>query len=64
MSGTVEAAVGGGISKYKAAFLTTDYIDTHPDDVVLVNQLKSTIVQLVSVKMSKSVAGACYASTY
>ncbi|EDV94993.1 dedicator of cytokinesis protein 1 isoform X2 [Drosophila grimshawi] len=43
LNGIVDPAVMGGFAKYEEAFLTDEYLEQHPDDKELVEELKELI---------------------
>lgn len=58
INGIVDPAVMGGSGKYEDAFLTADYLEEHPDDKDLVEELKDLIasqIPLLEIGMSLTV---------
>ncbi|KAM7361679.1 dedicator of cytokinesis protein myoblast city isoform 1-T2 [Cochliomyia hominivorax] len=47
INGIVDPAVMGGFSKYEDAFLTSDYLDEHPNHKELVDELKDLIASQI-----------------
>ncbi|KAA0188812.1 hypothetical protein HAZT_HAZT001525 [Hyalella azteca] len=48
LNGIVDAAVMGGIANYEKAFLQDAYLEAHPEDAELLDQLKALIRDMVS----------------
>lgn len=58
INGIVDPAVMGGSGKYEDAFLTAEYLEEHPDDKDLVEELKDLIasqIPLLEIGMSLKV---------
>ncbi|KAH8388441.1 hypothetical protein KR093_006384, partial [Drosophila rubida] len=47
LNGIVDPAVMGGFAKYEEAFLTDEYVEQHPDDKELVEELKELIAMQI-----------------
>lgn len=47
LNGIVDPAVMGGFAKYEEAFLTNEYLEQHPDDKELVEELKELIAMQI-----------------
>ncbi|XP_023708307.1 dedicator of cytokinesis protein 1 isoform X4 [Cryptotermes secundus] len=47
INGIVDAAVMGGVTNYEKAFFTTQYLEAHPEDAVLINKLQDLIASQI-----------------
>ncbi|KAL9893363.1 dedicator of cytokinesis protein myoblast city isoform 3-T4 [Glossina fuscipes fuscipes] len=47
INGIVDPAVMGGLSKYEDAFLTPEYMENHPEDVELIEELKDLMASQI-----------------
>lgn len=47
LNGIVDPAVMGGFAKYEEAFLTDEYLEQHPDDKELIEELKELIASQI-----------------